>query len=773
LNISLTERLLRFLQLVVFGGFIILPSLLLAATSINQRSSILTLSDLMPSSEQIMLRTDNSEYNLFLPLSPRIHVDKVKLHLEYTNSISLLESRSQLGVLINDIVIAQLPLKPAQAKGIVDINVPTKVLIEGYNKVTFSAQQHYTLECEDPSAPELWTQINAGTTQFEITASNKKISPQLSDLSDLIDRRLWREYEFNVVTATNELEDYHLNWGALTSQGVALRLDYLPLQAHHLRLANFRSDMAVNIKSKSIFKNISGQAFAGRDTILIGTRTELLPYLSSDILNKITNGYLGIYPNGKNSEHFILVISGTNEQEVNTSVTAFAHMNFPLPKASSMLVNDTQVSMLAKYTARTTLQEKGQYEFRQLGYNTTTLWGNKESNRKNISLDFWIPPDLFSSDKKDVELSLHFSYGAALREDSVLNISLNGLFERAVLLNDVNGGVFRDYKLYIPVRSFGPGKNTLKFEPLLMPFISDRCEASHTSNLALTIFDDSQITLPDAKHYVSMPNIELLAKTGFPYTVSPDGSDLLLKVSEREDYTLAAAWTFAGKLGQIVGTPLYQLTMTFGIPDFSKNIVLIGSLATLDKTLMVSSPLIFGEYNLIPYPLRNTITSTKTDDSWWQPISHLWSDFMGIEQVHAQTKSAKVWQSGGLGDNVVMTQFESALLSGKTTTVITAENSELLWQGVSHLVKPELWNNLQGDLVLWDMSSSDLNWLAAADTYHVGEINFNHGLAYYFSKYPVYGTLLTMLLLILLSGLIYLSLRYYKLRHHPTVKDLK
>ena len=123
MNISLAERLLRFLQLVVFGGFIILPSLLLAETSINQHSSVLTLSDLMPSSEQIILRTDNSEYNLFLPLSPRIQVDKIKLHLEYTNSISLLEGRSQLGVLINDIVIAQLPLKPEQAKGIVDINV--------------------------------------------------------------------------------------------------------------------------------------------------------------------------------------------------------------------------------------------------------------------------------------------------------------------------------------------------------------------------------------------------------------------------------------------------------------------------------------------------------------------------------------------------------------------------------------------------------------------------------------------------------------------------
>ncbi len=763
---------MRFIQLVVFGGCIIFPSLLLAATNINQ-SSILTLSDLMPSSEQITLRTDNSEYNLFFPLSPRIHVNKVKLHLEYTNSISLLESRSQLGVLINDVVIAQLPLKPEQAKGIVDINVPTKILIDGYNKVTFSAQQHYTLECEDPSAPELWTQINTKATQFEITSSHKKISPKLSDLSDLIDRRLWKKYAFNVVTAANELDDYHLNWGALTSQGVALRLDYLPLQVHHLRLANFRSDETANIKSKSIFKNINEQAFAGRDTILIGTRTELLPYLSYDILNKITNGYLGIYPNSKNSESFILVISGTNEQEVSKSVAAFSHMNFPLPKASSILVNKTQLPMLEKYTARATLRENGQYEFQQLGYNTTTLWGNKESNRKNISLDFWMPPDLFSSDKKDVELSLHFSYGAALREDSVLNISLNGLFERAVLLNDVNGGVFRDYKLYIPVRSFLPGKNTLKFEPLLMPFTSDRCEASHTSNLALTIFDDSQITLPDAKHYVSMPNIELLAKTGFPYTVFPDGSDLLLKVSEREDDTLAAAWTFAGKLGQIIGTPLHQLKMTFDLSDSTRNIILIGSVATLDKTLMVSSPLAFGEYTLIPYPLRNIIASTKADDNWWQPISHFWSELAGIEQVRAETKSAKVWQSGGLGDNVLMTQFESPLLAGKTITVITAENPELLWQGVSHLMKPELWNNLQGDLVLWNIFSTNLNWLSAAKTYHVGEINFNHGLAYYFSHHPVYGTLLTMLLLIFLSGLIYLLLRYYKLRHHPTVKDIK
>ncbi|MDO6806242.1 cellulose biosynthesis cyclic di-GMP-binding regulatory protein BcsB, partial [Wenyingzhuangia sp. 1_MG-2023] len=86
--------------------------------------------------------------------------DKVVLHLEYVNSIALIGERSQLVVKLNESVVAQIPLNPARPEGIADIRLPSKRFKSGYNLISFNIVQHYESNCEDPDAPELWSQLD-------------------------------------------------------------------------------------------------------------------------------------------------------------------------------------------------------------------------------------------------------------------------------------------------------------------------------------------------------------------------------------------------------------------------------------------------------------------------------------------------------------------------------------------------------------------------------------------------------------------------------------
>ena len=55
-----------------------------------------------------------------------------------------------------------------QERNVRDLPIPTDWLKVGYNEVTFEAVQHYTYDCEDPSSPELWTDINTQQSRVSL-----------------------------------------------------------------------------------------------------------------------------------------------------------------------------------------------------------------------------------------------------------------------------------------------------------------------------------------------------------------------------------------------------------------------------------------------------------------------------------------------------------------------------------------------------------------------------------------------------------------------------
>ena len=128
---------------------------LLASPNIQASTHTLPINKLMETPESVWLKGSYGSKALFFPVSPRNQVEKAQLHLELTNSLSLLEKRSQLNISLNGKIITQIPLKATAPEVELDIDLPTDLLRVGYNEIRFSAILHYTLDCEDPSSPEL------------------------------------------------------------------------------------------------------------------------------------------------------------------------------------------------------------------------------------------------------------------------------------------------------------------------------------------------------------------------------------------------------------------------------------------------------------------------------------------------------------------------------------------------------------------------------------------------------------------------------------------
>jgi hypothetical protein len=126
-------------------------------------------------------------------------------------------------------------------------------------------------------------------------------------------------------------------------------------------------------------------------------------------------------------------------------------------------------------------------------------------------------------------------------------------------------------------------------------------------------------------------------------------------------------------------------------------------------------------------------------------------------------------QVSDLGNQTIAMMFESPLHAKKTIVVLTAAESDRLWHGVRHLIQPEFWGRLQGDLVVWQDTPSSLTWQKAGRDYHVGEVATSTRLEYHFSQYPWLWLSTILLGIGLFTFLTAYLLRRFKRKHHPTV----
>ena len=143
------------------------PSAAATPAAVNNVIYASSLSRFAAQDGQLTLRNASSEYVLFVPESGRRQVRRASLQLEITKYIALAAS-SLLIVSHNRRRIAQLPLKSTSPDGSADIQLPAELLTEGYNQIKFEVAQHYTQECEDPTSPELWTQLDSLASPIDI-----------------------------------------------------------------------------------------------------------------------------------------------------------------------------------------------------------------------------------------------------------------------------------------------------------------------------------------------------------------------------------------------------------------------------------------------------------------------------------------------------------------------------------------------------------------------------------------------------------------------------
>lgn len=707
------------------------------------------LQTFMPQPAPITLHNSFDTVDLPIPLASRLEVTAATLHLTFTNSTALLPRRSQLRVLMNGAVVAQIPLSPSQPNVRADISIPPALLTYGFNTLTFDVAQHYTDQCENPGAPELWTQINTAKSTLVITGHLLPLAtPNLSALGEFLGPNIGDTQHFVLLTATPTLSNAALRWGAILSEAVGLHLQYTPA---HITWAVARP--AGPLAANATTPQIDESEVAGHDGVLFGTEAELAPFLPPALRKQITNGFLGIYALNSDPTHFLLVVSGRTPNQVTRAAVALSVMNSPIANAPTALINQLYLRREAFFYPNARLHQGHSYRFSDIGFRTGTLKGSSPVRYK---LHFTLSPDLYAPQSANVRLGLNFAYGANMRSDSVLNIYLNGKFNQAIRLDNPNGAVFRDYDIYIPLRDFQPGANTLTFEAVMVPLItsmSGQCATSQANNLLFTLFDTSRLVFPPAQHYTAQPSLKLFAHTGFPYGHMPFGADTAVRVAGHNPQVVSAAWTLLAKIAQIDDHALPLADVAFAGRPSNRHVIMVGPLHNISPNILAKAPIDLSHTATLAYPANNTETGNLANATFMQSLQILYDRLLAQGASGTVTPTERLIGRMTVGQSGIIEALESPWAANRTMTVFAAATPQALLARMQNLVEPDYWYQLAGNVALWQPSQKTMFTERAGSVFHVGQVNPINFARYYLSAYPLYwiGTLLGIGLVLALA----------------------
>jgi cellulose synthase operon protein B len=661
------------------------------------------------------LKCIQGEYKIAIPVPERWKIRKAVLTLAHANSNNLIADRSQLVVKMNGSLIGQIRLNPLTPEGKTALSIPAAMLKSDYNSLSFHSALHYTTECEQFCAPNLWTTLNFFESLLEIDYELLPVPLKLSAVSHfLFDPKIWPSGDVHIIT--ENLSSDAATMAGIVASGVARKFDY-----------------------RKVSFSISNDVKPGNDNILIGSKKFVEAFLKPRGVDiNVPGPFLKIMhlPSGrnvKNSLQALIVVSGNSQDEIKMAAETLALMTLPYPGTDELVVKDFKLPDIAMYGGRQILTTDKDYTFRTLDFGTHTFVG---FNPNAMDISFRLPADFLVKPNKYARMDLNFVYGAGMRNDSVLNIMINEKIVRVVHLGNPNGETFEGYRIDLPTYLFKPGFNSIRFAPVLNP-VSKECDQLRPEGFFLTVFENSTFYFPSMPHFVEMPKIELFLLDGFPITRRPDGYESMFYLTLSDYDTVASALNVIGIISQKNGYPLFGTKISFEKPaKWKGELLILGDVTTIPEEFMKMAPLKIAQKSVVPYPV--------------------------IRNWESETSLALSGQVSAIGPALgVVMEYQSPYKTGRSVFQVTGASAKEVLAVSKALLEPSVQNQMRGDLVLLDLNSPDyrVKALSAGTNYYTGQSGAFFLIEYYFYKYTYLNYILLFLFIILFSLAVYYLLQ--------------
>lgn len=656
-----------------------------------------------------------------------------KLKFEYHYSPSLIPELSHLQVMMNEEIVAVIPLpkdKILQNKREIEIDPR---LFTDYNKLRFALIGHYTYKCEDPTHTSLWLNLS---TQGKLELSLAPLA-QTNDLKYLpvpfFDKRdnnalrlpfvFGSQPSFSTLKAAGILASWFGGLASYRGSEFPVSIDTLP-----------PGNAVVILQGNEKIGSFGATSSAG-----------------VSIITHPTN------PNAK-----LLIISGKSEDDLMRAARAVALDHTTLRGQRVTITQDNEPPPRKPYDAPTWVPSDKPVPF-------GTLAKLDELQVKGyfpdlIRVNFRVSPDLFTWRSSGVPMELKYRFSRMpFSKNSSLNISVNRNFVQALSLNEPgkkmsatdllklpvldNSLVVRKDLLFVPPYQVGE-RNQLQLHYYFDITKEGECRDGLPDNLEAAIDPESTIDFSGFPHYAALPNLAFFSNIGFPFTKLADLSETAAVLPDRPNaHEISAYLMLMGRMGEATGYPaLRHMVVSAAQVDkvAERDLIVIGS--EQSQSLM--------EKWADRWPMVQTKGERRVrePDIFRRPL-YRWE---GADVQDTPRPNANLNLRGASNLSALMA-IESPLSSKRSVVFLYADKASDLNKIGRAMRNPELVPQVQGDFVVID--DNMVTHAKVGETYYVGSLPLLHHLSWFFSRHPLVIGLFVLILSLILAVLAYRVLR--------------
>jgi len=362
-----------------------------------------------------------------------------------------------------------------------------------------------------------------------------------------------------------------------------------------------------------------------------------------------------------------------------------------------------------------------------------------------------VPPDLYYGAQQNLAFHLGYRYNPIpLANESTLQVFINGAYVSSTPLPHGDKASARlDTTLPVQVMNMRPFSNTMLMKFIFQVAKKGNCQDTAPTNLQGEIQKDSYLDIKDIPHWAVLPNLELFANAGYPFTRLADLSETAVVLPDTfapEEVELYL--TLMGHFGAQTGYPVTNVSVinSEGMKaDKTKDYIVLG---TVDD-----QPAISKLSAALPVAIDSNGLHIQDTQGFFAPLQHAWWKVRSSDHV----QSGQLETAGGLPDALVE-GIEWPNGSSRSVVVIALREHSVAHNFIDVFLKRSQSSDISQSISVLH-GSNFVSYRLGDSVYHAGSLSAWVWFHLLFSEFPWLIPLTTLVLCFLMAAIVRAMLR--------------
>ena len=362
-----------------------------------------------------------------------------------------------------------------------------------------------------------------------------------------------------------------------------------------------------------------------------------------------------------------------------------------------------------------------------------------------------IPPDLYFGAKQNIALHLGYRYNPTpLDNNSTLQVFMNGAYVSSTPIpHEDKATSNRETILPVQRMNLRPFSNTLKMTFIFQMAKKGKCMDTAPMNLQGSIQKDSYLDIQGVPHWAVLPDLELFANAGYPFTRKADLSDTAVVLPDTAaPEEIEMFLTMMGHFGAQTGYPVLNVTVTNadGMKmDEKKDYIVLG---TVDD-----QPAIRKLNPSLPVTIEEDGLHIQDTQGFFAPLEHAWWKVRSSDHI----QSGQLETAGGL-PNALIEGIEWPSGSNRSVVVVALRDRSVIPNFLTVFLKTSQSSDISQSVSVLQ-GQRFTSYRIGNDVYHVGSLSILYRFQLLFSEFPALVVLSSFVIAFLLALLVRAILR--------------